>query len=117
MALSPSRCLPELLRRRHVAWLAAAVVVLSACASSSTVEPVSRPAVLEKLAFLQPGVTSGREIEARFGAPGNRYEEGRIVTYSLDENLKPSAAGPYQLVLVYQPSGLLKKWSLVDKGD
>jgi len=102
---------------RQVGVLAVCIGLLFAC--SSTVEPVAVAARLKGLAFLQPGVTSRLEIEARLGKPQNLYESGLVATYyldNLDVHAKPAGRGRFHLVLLYGASGRLEKWSLVDKG-
>jgi hypothetical protein len=94
------------------------LVALAAC--SSTVERVSDPDSLAGLAFLQPGVTTRTEIEARLGPPWQLYEPDRVATYHLEQRKDRFEATEnsfisYNLVLLFRPDGVLDKWSLVKK--
>jgi hypothetical protein len=103
----------------HALLVAVWIGMLAAC--STTLERVNDPARLKDFAFIQPGITTAREVEARLGPPFNVYEGGRISTYRLEK-----AAGKYRatsdreawyrLVLVYRPDGVLERWSLVYAG-
>lgn len=94
------------------------LAVLAAC--SSNVERVSEPDTLAGLAFLQPGVTTRKEVEARLGAPRQVYEPDRVTTYWLTggrggyETADSPVLG-YNLVLHFRPDRVLDRWSLVSK--
>jgi len=103
----------------HDVVLAVLIGVLAAC--STTVERVTDPSKVQEFAFLQSGVTSNKEVEARLGRPLNVYEGGRIATYIFETvggKYRPTAdrSAPYHLVLVFRVDGVLERWSLVDTG-
>jgi hypothetical protein len=96
------------------------VLLAALAACSSTVERVSDPDTLTGLAFLQPGLTTRNEVEARLGPPRQVYELDRVATYNLSHGKdrfeaaeNPSIA--YNLVLLFRPDGVLDKWSLISK--
>jgi hypothetical protein len=107
-----------------LAWLVIGIGLLAAC--TSTVQRVTDPSKLEEFSFLQPGVTSIEEVEARLGPPTRVYEDGRIATYAFRRvNWKYEHAAAvsdcdhdscYHLVLVYGAGGVLDQWSLVHAG-
>lgn len=96
------------------------VLLAALVACSSTVERVSDPDSLAGLAFLQPGLTTRQEIEARLGPPWQVYEMDRVATYNLDRGNDRFEAAErpyfaYNLVLLFRPDGVLDKWSLISK--
>ena len=94
------------------------LAVLAGC--SSTVELVSDPGKLSGLAFLQPGVTTKREVEARLGPPRQIYVSDHVTTYWLNEGKGRYEAGDgpltgHNLVLLFDADGVLERWSLIRK--
>ncbi|HXT66173.1 MAG TPA: hypothetical protein VN657_05230 [Nitrospiraceae bacterium] len=61
--------------------LVLACTLLFACAS--TVMQLEPQLVSERLPFVQDGKTSKEEVLRRLGEPNHRYEEGRILTYTI----------------------------------
>lgn len=106
-------------RHVHDVLLAVLISILAAC--STTVERVTDPSKVQEFAFLQSGVTSKEEVEARLGRPLNVYEGGRIATYvfgTLEGKYSATVdrSAPYHLVLIFRVDGVLERWSLVDTG-
>lgn len=98
-----------------------AIVIGGLAACSTTVERVTDPDRLRNFAFLQPGMTSDVEVEARLGKPDAVYEDGRIATYRIDiirGQYKPATrqSVPFRLVLIYRTDHVLDRWSLVHSG-
>lgn len=73
------------------------------------------------LAFLQPDLTTRREIAQKLGPPDATYEQGRIVTYWIRVDNggyyrpPPSLAegSDFSLVLVFRGDDVLSRQSLV----
>jgi hypothetical protein len=105
-------------RQVRRAWMPVLLGVLAAC--STTVERVADPDKLSGLAFLQAGVTTRQEVEARLGPPRQAYEPDRVTTYWLSDakGRYEASEGPligYNLVLLFDADGVLDKWSLISK--
>lgn len=74
------------------------------------------------LAFLQVGQTTRQDVYLHLADPSNEYEGGRIVTFRIGEDeggLYPMVRTPswrydrYSLVLAFDETGVLRKYSLV----
>ena len=78
------------------------------------------------LAFLDDGSTTREAVEAEFGNPSRRFENGRILTYQLDENFRviKYASGPgvnylsvaqghFSLVLIFGDDGVLLRHRVI----
>jgi len=107
--------------KKHVHGVVLAVLIGILAACSTTVERVTDPSKVQDFAFLQSGVTSNMEVEARLGRPLSVYEGGRIATYifkMVEGKYKATAdsSAPYHLVLIFRGDGVLERWSLVYKG-
>jgi hypothetical protein len=94
------------------------VVCLIGC--SSHVAPLDPNRTRNLLPFIIEARTTKEEILIRLGTPVNQYENGRILTYILSEDpngrLKlgfTSDAEVYNLVLVFGPTEILEKYSLL----
>lgn len=116
----PVREVRPLARCKAIRGVLMPVLLAALAACSSTVERVSDPGTLRGLAFLQPGLTTRNEVEARLGSPRQVYELDRVATYNLtqgkdrlEEAQDPAIA--YNLVLLFRPDGVLDKWSLISK--
>ena len=109
------------LRRSSGGLLAAMLFVLAGCTTYRT-EPPRTTAVVPLLAALQSGKTTRPELEKDWGPPSASLHQGRIVFYRLEGNgnrLRFSEdAGSWErsrhsLVLIFNPTGVLEKSSLV----
>lgn len=106
-----------------VKLLAITAVVCLGC--SSYIAPLDLIRTRSWLPFLIEGRTTKEEVSNRLGTPGNEYQDGRIVSYLLRENrnsqLQVAYTGTgedwnpeiYNLVLVFGPTEILEKYSLV----
>jgi hypothetical protein len=87
--------------------------------------PIDADVVKSRLPFLIEKRTTKEEVLARLGGPLNEYENGRIATYILRENVNSrfqvGDTGPsktltseiYNLVLVFGPNGILERYSVI----
>lgn len=100
-----------------------AAAVLAACASGP-VTPVEPAQVALHFGFLKPGTTTRQEVLERLGAPRERFDRDRMLTYRVHENrlgtLAVSAFGPdrmgareYTLVLAFNERDQLTRHTLV----
>jgi hypothetical protein len=104
------------------------VIAISNC--SKHVVQLDTQDVNKCLPFIQLGVTEKQEIFDRFGNPLNSYEGGRIITYGVLDDIKGikskqyvihcekeivegSGIVVYRLVLVFGPSNVIERMSLV----
>jgi hypothetical protein len=95
---------------------------LMAC---SYIAPLDPETAKSRMPFLVEGKTSKEEVLTRLGDPANQYEDGRIVTYVMSEDLNSrfhvGQTGPtrslksavYNLVLVFGESAVLERFSIV----
>lgn len=100
-----------------------ALVFLSSC--TSYVAPLDLNRTSNWLPFLIENKTTKEEVLNRLGTPVNQYEDGKIVTYILRENLNLQLQvgergfrrdwNPeiYNLVLVFGPREILERYSLI----
>lgn len=90
-------------------------ILLSACATH--IAPLDAGIVREKIGFLKIGETNRQEVFDRLGVPVNIYENGLIVTYTMNEkDFNPDvkySMNVYTLVLVFRPDHVLEKFSMV----
>ena len=90
-------------------------ILLSAC--TTHIAPLDAGIVREKIGFLKIGETSRQEVFDRLGIPSNIYENGLIVTYTMNEkDFNPDvkySTNVYTLVLVFRPDHVLEKFSMV----
>jgi hypothetical protein len=99
--------------------LALTVFLLFSC--SPIVKPVDREVVTTHFAFLQEGITRRQDVIDHFGGPRRDYEQGRIITYLMREDLNGGfqvisfrEEGPiYNLVLSFGADDILVQYSLV----
>jgi hypothetical protein len=100
------------------------IIVLGAVGCSSYVAPLEPQTTRSWLPFLIEGRTSKEEVLNRLGTPFSEYEDGNISVYILRENLNSqlqvsdfgrSDWNPeiYNLVLVFGPTKIVEKYSLV----
>ncbi len=101
------------------------IVVLAVASCSSYVAPLESQTTRSRLPFLIEGRTTKDEVLNRLGTPFNQYEDGNISIYILRENLNSQLQvgdlgrredwNPeiYNLVLVFGPTEILQKYSLV----
>lgn len=96
-----------------------------ALACARPITPEAPQLVGEKFPLIVDGKTSKEEILSRLGKPSNRYETGRIITYEMcDDFHQPGrlrqentrircGLSRYSLILVFGPSDLVERHSLV----
>jgi len=101
------------------------IFVLGAVGCSSYVAPLEPQTTRSWLPFLIEGRTTQEEVLNRLGTPFNQYEDGNISVYILRENLNSRLqvgdlgrrddwnSEIYNLVLVFGPTKILEKYSLV----
>jgi len=67
--------------------------------------------------FLVDGTTTAEGVRSRLGKPYSEFEQSRIVTYRLaspdDADFKLDPWAPYELVLVFDGSQILKRHVLI----
>ena len=116
-----------------------AIVALLIAGCATVIAPQDPQIVAQRLPFIRDGKTSKEEVLNRMGEPINRYENGRILTYTMCEDLylkdrlrlsgtQPKSGkydGPrtlilcdftgdrYNLILVFGPDDLVERHSLV----
>jgi len=102
---------------KRVLLFIASILALAACSGRG---PLDIQEVREKLPFIHDGRSTKQDILERFGAPSNSYENGRILTYFMQEangRLQVHAGQPFRwrlaLVLVFGADGVLNRHSLV----
>jgi hypothetical protein len=104
--------IPNLIRTQ----LAIVCLLLAACAS----EPVGHKDLLD---FLNDGVTRREDVQLKLGVPSAQYEGSRILAY----RLRKDAGGyilverrddwymvRYDLILVFDGDGVLRRHSIVE---
>ena len=100
--------------------------LLLLCALVGCQTPLPPPNMIEgkHLAFVRDGVSTRQEMITRLGQPVGRYEDDEILIFLLvyeDDALEPWLGsyfgGPrYQLVLVFDPQGVLREHRLIGQG-
>ena len=103
------------------------VFALTGCGSAHKLQTID-PGVTRdtRLSFLKDSQTTKKEVLLNLGTPSVQFEEGRILTYRLDDKYqavqRPSGQSPtpdpwyparYSLVLVFDAAGILQRHSLV----
>jgi hypothetical protein len=104
--------------RRLIVW-GACVLLLGGCSSSLRVMDLDTKARRQTFGFLVDGMTTAEEVRSRLGNPHSEFEQSRIVTYRLASpdagDFKPAAWSPYELVLVFDASQVLKRHALIQR--
>jgi hypothetical protein len=105
--------------RLEIHCLALTVFLLLSC--SSIIRPVDSKVVATQFGFLREGKTRRQAVLDHFGGPRRDYEQGRIITYLMREDLNGrfqiisfEEEGPlYNLVLSFGVDDILIRYSLV----
>jgi hypothetical protein len=84
----------------------ACTFLLTGCAT--VVAQLDPQLVSERLPFVQDGKTSKEEVLRRLGKPDHRYEEGRILTYTILYSERMN-----NLIFVFGPDALVERHSVV----
>ena len=91
------------------------------------IAPMDDKFLNEKFGFLRVGETTRQEVQSRLGDTFTEYEHGTIITYWINEGrnkeLYVASGGSriigifkeYNLVLVFGESGVLERFSLIQK--
>lgn len=115
---------------RHRLWSLAVCLVVSGC-ETPDVRPVAPADETAVVSGLVDGVTTKEHVLFRFGVPSSRFEDGRILGYTLaepepsvvDGPAAPTAAdgtdfrrarsGEYDLLLVFDANHVLARHALI----
>jgi hypothetical protein len=101
------------------------MIAVLAVAGCSYITPLDPGTSGSWLPFIIEGRTTKEEALNRLGMPVNQYEEGRIITYILRQDLngrfqvgstglgRSLSPEVYNLVLVFGPTEILEKYSLL----
>lgn len=83
---------------------------IAGCTNTRQIITLDKHVASEQFKFLLNGSTSQKEVLNRLGVPWNRYENGRILTYSIYGDLDYRL---YNLVLVFGTDFILEHHSFV----
>jgi len=105
----------------NIGLVLACTVLLTGCAT--VVAQLEPQLVSERLPFVQDGKTSKEEVFRSLGEPDNRYEGGRILTYTKCEDghwvgnirCSPERTNTLMntLILVFGPDDVVERHSVV----
>ncbi len=120
----------KLLRKYYpflIIFICVLIATFTSVSCSQKIVTIDKRLVSEQFKFIHEGSTFQKEILNRLGEPVSQYEDGRILTYLLHENLNNrlnlvnSSIEPgrrvhnvyYNLVLVFDTDYVLERYSLV----
>lgn len=112
-------------RRAGIGGLAGlAGLVLAGCVSDSPRAALADDsAIVSTLGFLREAEVDRAQVLARLGAPGDRFEGGRIVAYTVYFDpvqrrltLRPGAGACFGLMIDYTPQGRVARHALIRHG-